>query len=506
MDFLSFGLFLIIIGMLYYYFEKKSRYFLDRNIPYASGWPLFGNLSALIFRRKHISDVIRQIYNSHQDAKYVGAFEFTKPIIVLKDPELIKSIAIKNFDKFPGRQAFVDESIDPLFACNMFNIIGDYWQEMKNLLSPTFTSNRMRIMYTTMTRNAENYVNSLLDMSRDKRRMFSTKDFFTRYTCDTIAECLYGINVDTLKEPENDFYLLGKEGTNFDGAFTIKLWIARFYPRILLWLGLKFIPERVIDFFKSFIDQTVKRRDEMGISYPDMIQLMIDGRSKPNKHLKLDLIEMTSQAFTFFFGGFDTTSTQICITAHELAVNPKVQKRLQEEIDEVMQRTDENPNYEDIQGMLYLDAVFNETMRRHPQASILERVCVKDFELPAALSGGKTFILTAGMKIWIPVVGIHMDSRIYENPEIFDPRRFYGKKVTINDAVNLGFGIGPRACIGSRFSVLEAKVLLVRLLRRFDLKSNEKTLIPLSYDKTTYTINAEGGFWLSVELRNECLS
>lgn len=90
-----------------------------------------------------------------------------------------------------------------------------------------------------------------------------------------------------------------------------KFFIARSFLKILEWLNIRVIDEKATKFLTELVDKVVKERDETGKIRPDMIQLMMNARRKDNKYLKLDIQEMTSQAFLFFFCGFDTTSIRI---------------------------------------------------------------------------------------------------------------------------------------------------------------------------------------------------
>lgn len=67
--------------------------------------------------------------------------------------------------------------------------------------------------------------------------------------------------------------------------------------------------------------------------------------------------DITAQALLFFFGGFESSATLMCLIAHELAVNPDVQKRLQQEIDATLEKCEGEPTYELVMGMKYLDMV-----------------------------------------------------------------------------------------------------------------------------------------------------
>jgi cytochrome P450 family 9 len=82
----------------------------------------------------------------------------------------------------------------------------------------------------------------------------------------------------------------------------------------------------------------------------------------PNTHpifciSELDDEDIVSQAVLFFLAGFDTTSTLLCFVCHQLATNPDVQKRLQEETDKTMQENGGKFTYEAVHSMKYLDMV-----------------------------------------------------------------------------------------------------------------------------------------------------
>ena len=502
MDLWLLTLLVIICGLLYCYFKKSLNYFEELGIPYLPGWPLLGNMGSVIFRRKTVNDLVQEIYNVHPEAKYVGAFDFTEPVIVLRDPELIKSVTIKDFDSFVDHRSFIDASVDPLFGGNLFNLSKDRWRKNRYVLTPSFTSSKMKVIFQLMAENATNFVNYLDERKKEDNRMVNTKLMFTMYANDVIANSAFGVSINTFKDPENDFYVYGKEASTIDAIMTCKFFLARSFPKLMKFFGVRYVRAHVAKFFTDIVKMTVSMRDEKGISRPDVLQLMMDTRHADNKHIQMNITEMTSHAFTFYFGGFDSTSTHMCIMAHMLAINPDVQKRLQEEIDDIRKETNGKPSYDAVNKMPYLDAVFNETLRRHTQVGFLDRICTKTFQLPPVLPGGKPFVARPGTNIWIPVAGINLDPNYYVEPEKFDPDRYYQKKITINDVNNMGFGIGPRACIGNRFAILVTKILFFLLLSKFNLKPNEKTCIPLEYEKGVFSAVAKGGFWLAIEARS----
>lgn len=95
MDVLIVALLLVLCYWLWNYLRRGEAYFQQKGIPYLSGWPLLGNMAGPTLLVKHHSEVIQEIYDCNKEAKYVGALDFLNPVIVLRDPELIKNVTIK---------------------------------------------------------------------------------------------------------------------------------------------------------------------------------------------------------------------------------------------------------------------------------------------------------------------------------------------------------------------------------------------------------------------------
>lgn len=494
-------IFAILAAVITYVFIKAiehNRYFDKWGIPQVkSSVPFLGFMGSNVFKREHMNDIVKKLYSVNKEAKYVGCHMLNTPVIAVRDLDLIKSVLVKNFDSFSDHKDFVEEANDPLFGKNLAFLNGERWREVRNLLSPAFTSSKMRLMFTLMEQCAENFMEQFLDIYGSKEAI-DMKDVYTRYTNDVIATCAFGIEVDSLKDPSNDFYTHGRSATASGVSGMFKFFLMRACPTFSRAIGLRVVSKEDTDFFVNVIETTMKVRDERAITRPDMLQLMMDARGKSKN---LDLLEITAQAFIFFLGGFESTSTNLCMISYELALNPEVQKKLQDEIDNMMKQCSNKPTYELVNNLPYLDAVFTEILRMH-SISFLNRMCSKEFELPPALPGSKPYLMKPGMELIIPVSGIHEDPDFYDNPKKFDPDRHSDKKAVMTDVTSLGFGLGPRMCIGNRFAILESKVVLVQLLSKCSLVPCKKTCIPLEYDKKNFVPSVKGGCWLKIERRS----
>ncbi|OAD56684.1 Cytochrome P450 9e2 [Eufriesea mexicana] len=483
---------------------RQFTYWKKNNVPYISGIPVFGTSWKFIFRVLSFHDYFKFVYNYYPDVRYVGTMDFFTPVLFIRDPELIKEIGVKNFDNFPDRRGFVTEEMDPIFGKNVFSLKGDRWREMRNVLSPSFTANKMRFIFELMGKCSSDFVNYLYDHP-ECCTMIEVKDAFTRYSNDVIATTAFGISVDSMKDRDNEFYKRGLDISSFDGVSRlVKFMLFRLNPYLTRMAGITFLSKSTSKFFCDAISKTVNARKEQGIVRPDMIHLLmqVENLKKSSSH-QMHIDDIVAQAFIFFLAGFDTVSTLICYLVHELALHEDVQERLRDEVDSYLEKGDGNISYEALLEMEYMEMVISETLRLHPPTSLVDRVCAKKFELPPAAPGFRAVTVHPNQNVWFPVFGIHRDPKFFPDPEKFDPERFNSEnKGTIDPYAYIPFGLGPRKCIGNRFALMETKLLIVNLLQKFVIKANEKTKRPIVYQKGNFTLIPKTGLWVTLEKRD----
>jgi len=92
------------------------------------------------------------------------------------------------------------------------------------------------------------------------------KDVFAKYTTDVIATCVFGIKIDSMKDPTNKFFVCGKEAINLSNMKVIFLTTFRTLGRIF---NVKIISCHVSDFFKDIIRTTIATRDTENIIRPE---------------------------------------------------------------------------------------------------------------------------------------------------------------------------------------------------------------------------------------------
>nr|CAD7202246.1 unnamed protein product [Timema douglasi] len=467
----SYSDWLLILGLLllaaHTYATWNHDFFSKKGLPYTKPWPIFGNMGKAVLKRASFADVLLGMYRQHKGHRVNGMFQMTLPITVVNDPELLKRIVVKDFDHFVDHYSIIPPEVDPLFAGNLFFL-------------------------------------------KDKDvHSIEMKDLFTRFTNDVIASTAFGVTVDSLKNPNNEFYLAGKGLTNFEGLRSLIFMGYTLCSGLMKFLRIPFTPLEVSKFIHSLVKDTLRTREREGIVRPDMIHLLMEARKERvsdgvngGKTAKLDLTDedITAQATVFFLAGFDTASTLLCFASYFLALNEDVQDRLQAEIDLVF---DDEVTYETVHSMKYLDMIISESLRLYPPVIAVDRVCEKPFSIPAS-DDQPAITFNKGDLAWIPIYCLHRDEDYFPDPERFDPERFSEEnKKNIKPFTYLPFGLGPRSCIGNRFALMETKVALIHLLARFNLKVTDRTPIPIRLSRKGFNVGPEGGFWMGLTPRNK---
>jgi hypothetical protein len=144
---------------LYRYYTRNFKFWQKLGIPYVKPTPFVGNLKECAFQKVTIGKYLQQIYEEHSDKPYVGIFAFDKPILLIRDLELVKNILVKDFQNFTDRVISSDEKLDPLVSRTIFVSKGQLWRHLRTNLTPVFTSGKMKMMFYLV----ENYGKELAD-------------------------------------------------------------------------------------------------------------------------------------------------------------------------------------------------------------------------------------------------------------------------------------------------------------------------------------------------------
>jgi cytochrome P450 len=198
-----------------------------------------------------------------------------------------------------------------------------------------------------------------------------------------------------------------------------------------------------------------------GTDHGDLISILMRARDD-DTGAGMTSRQLRDEATTLVIAGSETTGNTIAWACYLLAKHPRIQQRLQEEADRVLDGGD--ASYEALDRLPFTRAVITEALRLYSPVWILPRRALVDVEL-----GGH--VLRAGSRIFFSPYALNRDPRLHRDPDRFDPDRWatdYSRSEM--RATFFPFGQGIRNCIGEGFAWTESTLLLSAIASRWQLR------------------------------------
>lgn len=203
---------LTIFGVIIYWLNRRQDYFKNLGIPYVPSIPLLGSFGDAMFGKTGIYEQIVTLYNQPEvkDKPFFGIFVFHKPALMISDPELIKRITVKDFNSFTNRYS-ASETHDPLEYYMLFSVKDVIWRFLRGKLSPFFTSGKLKSMYYLLDKASDNMVNFIQKrLGNENKVEVEVKELASLFSTDVIASCAFGVEANSLENPNGEFRVAGK--------------------------------------------------------------------------------------------------------------------------------------------------------------------------------------------------------------------------------------------------------------------------------------------------------
>lgn len=488
-----FLLFMIFIAFLGYCLYIKHIHMKYDHIP---GPPrnsfLLGHSPTLLKAMKNggiVHDTFLEWAEKYGSVYRVNIFHYV--VLCVTSPEATKEILMS--PKYPKERSVYKK----LFSLFGERLLGnglitahdhEQWYKQRRIMDPAFSSLYLRGLMGTFNERAEKLMDKLTDVA-DNKTDANMHHLVNCVTLDVIAKVAFGVDLDLLKNSspfpaaietclKGMLYYLRDTLFEFNPKNRPFINEVREACRLLRTTGAQWINDRRTamqngdDVPKDILTQIIKSADKE------------ENMSKEDEELMLD------NFVTFFIAGQETTANQLAFCIMELARHPDILEKVKTEVDDIIGMKQEI-SYDDLGQLIYLSQVLKETLRIYPTApgtsrDVLEDILIDGIHIP----GGVACFFSS-------YVNGRMD-KFFKDPLTFDPDRFHP------DAPKpyycyFPFALGPRSCLGQNFAQMEAKVVMAKLLQRFDF-----TLVPgQTFDiLDTGTLRPKSGVVCSVRHRN----
>ena len=474
------------------------------------------------------------------------------PVVTVLKAEHVRKVLLAS--NFRGRISLVQKHMDNFLGPNaLITLMHGEWKAHRRMMMRAFHWQSLRGMVPEMAQVATAFAALLVERGRDRAKI----DIFQALklaTLDTIGLTAFGFAFNTIRDGAHPVaeafeYLLDETTRRqFEEPLSpsaLMTWLPTPSNR-RFWREKRVLRRTVDAIVAARIEQT-RRGGRDGAdgraAHEDLLQHMTEAS---------EASQLSGQAFadnllTFLFGGFDTTSIALSYTLFLLAKHPAEQQAVREEVLRVL-GADGAPTPDGVSALRRCHAVISEALRLYPPAPLTTRTLEADLDLD-----GRT--IPAGTMMWVPIWWVQRSRLNWgDDAEAFRPDRFLeGDDPSLSSDVgrgeppspppprpreggladhpvadhphgggastaagtpeplraggappsalrSLAFSGGQRNCVGQRFAMLEATVMLAVLVREcsFELAAGHEDVHPVSAGVVQ---KPRGGIWLHVAPR-----
>ena len=148
---------------VYKYVTKNFDKWEKLGIPYEEGHFPYGSFNIGV-----ISNMYKHLPEYHlkhcASSPYFGWFMFGQPVLNITDPEILRSILVKDFNSFVERSSYDGDffknggKYDKLWGKQLTGLRGEEWKHVRATFSPIFTSGKMKGMLEFIKMTSDNMV------------------------------------------------------------------------------------------------------------------------------------------------------------------------------------------------------------------------------------------------------------------------------------------------------------------------------------------------------------
>ena len=419
-------------------------------VPSVAGHWLLGSL--LEFKRAP-HEFIRSIAVPGQGLVQFRLFH--KPMFVITDIPAATEIFKTHSQNFPrGAQR---KALQSVLGLGLITQEGKLWKHQRRVVAQAF---RQDFLQYSLDQNGR-LVSDLLQSWEPRIGSGEAVDAveeMRRVTLSVIVRALFSIDIDLARNEKLYQAIINANHYMFK-RHTSLLRLPDWIPTPLN----RAIAETRITMNK-FIDECLANKEaDSSRQSQDIVDHFLEQEAQG----EMSRVQIYDEIRTLLVAGFETTATSLAWTLYLIARHPEVSKEWHQELDQ--QLGGRVPVWEDMKNLPVTESIVKEGLRLYPPAYALTRTSVEEMEINGLR-------IPAGASLALSIYGIQHSEQYFDSPECFDPGRF---RRGSSEEGFIPFGLGKHVCIGNRFSILEATLILACIGQRFTISQfTDKTIIP----------------------------
>lgn len=357
---------------------------------------------------------------------------------------------------------------------------GDFWRRQRRLIQPQFHREKLNALANHMVDAIDETMASWEAYARSGEPMNIAVQL-SQMTMRVIVKTMFGGQIDGSVADR----IAAEFGYIIDYMF-----FGMATQKLPLWLP---VPGRkryrngiqnIDDVIFRVIDDR-KRAESEG----SLVALLLD-QVDAETGQRMTAKELRDEAVSIFLAGYETTAVAMAFAFHALTENSVILRNLQTEIDGVVGAR--RPTFSDVPELRETLMAVQEALRLYPPSYWIPRTAVQDDEIDG-------FPIPAGTEVSIMTYVIHRHPDIWTDPNRYDPQRFTPEQSAKRHSLAwMPFGAGQRLCVGKDFALMEAQLIMARILSQYNIEG-----IPNRQPKVhvSTSLRPGGGVWVRLSKR-----
>ncbi|WP_134672376.1 cytochrome P450 [Halorussus marinus] len=369
-------------------------------------------------------------------AEYGGAVRLSaikRDAVLLADPAAIERVLASNADNY-RKGEFQKRELEGLLGDGLLISEGERWSRQRDRIQPAFYPGRIASYAETMVECTSRHLDRWAD-----RGSIDATEALPALTLDVLGQVLFGADLrDATEVREAAAAVTDRFAPDSRTPFYVPDWVPTARNRRY---------RRAVARLESFVADLADSR-RSGEGDDDLLSTLVESGAGDE--------EIRDQLITFLLAGHETTALALTYALFLLGTHPDEQARVADEIRDL----DRPPALGD--DLPRTDRAIREAMRLYPPVPVVMREAVGD----DAVAGCD---VPAGALVLCSQWATHRRPAFYDDPEAFRPERWIDDERPAY--AYFPFGGGPRQCIGRRFALVEARLVLASVLRRFRVRT-----------------------------------
>jgi cytochrome P450 len=427
-----------------------NRAISTRELPGPTGWRLVGTFASLLQ-----GDLLKPFVRLFE--RYGPLFRIPLPLghdlVMLAHPDAVEQVLRSQQQNYPKGSVYDGARL--LLGNGLVTSEGELWRRQRALANPAFRPAKLERYLSAMGACTRELIASWTPQVGSTP--IDAQAEMTRLTLAIAGRTLFGLDLSAQSEHASQSFdtVLAAIGRRGPANLQVPLWVPA--PSNLRFRrALRDLDVLVYDIIRRFRAGQTENTDQT------LLGAYMDARDPDTGEAMSDR-QLRDEVITLYLAGHETTASLLTWALYWLARRPDIAERVTTEVDGHI--VNDNPSSDDLKALQYTARFVKEVLRLYPPAWTIARNAVSEDFI-------RGYRIPAGAIVMLSPYLAHRWEEIWPDPLRFDPDRFTPEAIKgRHPFAYFPFSLGPRICIGMQFSLLEARLVLSLILRRFRVQS-----------------------------------